>query len=255
MVFDPFGIIQLKAWFYFAGAIIGWFAFYFLIDALKRIEDFTKKKTDWRLIYLSLPLLLISPIAELQSYYFLGRGLGGIEEMIASGFFAMSSVFILVAVYSFKRHLKVKMMMSSTMAVAFFVFFAYGIALLAKVPDFIAFATLVLCSLALFFLAISLWIVGSYTKEFHTIYPMPAFLISSSLILLTSQLVKSYAFANYYFDLQVFTTLDFASGIFIFIGLMIAAISTYVFKKTVIEFKLRIGMSNIKECEKTKTTA
>ncbi|MEM0360703.1 MAG: hypothetical protein QXK06_05195 [Candidatus Diapherotrites archaeon] len=239
--FDPYGIIQLRILFYFSGSLICWFAFYFLIDALKRVEAFTKKKTDWLLVYVSLPLLLISPIAEIQSYYFLGKPLSGIEELISSGFLVMSSVFLLMSSYSFKRNLKVKMMMPKTMVFAFLVFLASDTILLLNTTSFVAFATILLCSLAYLFLAFSFWIVGSYTKEFNSIYPMPVFLITASLLLLTGQILNSYAVATHYASFMLLNTFDFASTIFLFLAFVIASISTYVFKKTVLEFKVELG--------------
>ncbi|MCX6802784.1 MAG: hypothetical protein NT067_06770 [Candidatus Diapherotrites archaeon] len=239
--FDPYGIIQLRILFYFFGTLFCWFTFYFIIDALKRVESFTKKKTDWKLVYVSLPLLLISPIAEIQSYYFLGRPLSGIEELIASGFLVMSAIFLLMTTYSFKRNLKVKMMMPGTMLIASLVFIASDTAWLVRTPDFVTFATIVLYSLSYFFLAISFWIVGSYTKDFHSIYPMPVFLITSSILLLTGQILNSYASATHYMNFMLLNTFDFASTIFMFLAFTVAAISTYVFKKTVLEFKIDTG--------------
>jgi hypothetical protein len=239
--FDPYGIIQLRILFYFVGTMLCWFSFYFIIDALKSIESFTKKKTDWKLVYVSLPLLLISPIAEIQSYYFFGRPLGGMEKMIASGFMVMSAVFLLMSIYSLKRHLKVRMMMPWIMLVASLVFIASDTAWLVRTPDFVSFATAVLCSLSFFFLAISFWIVGSYTTEFNSIYPMPVFLVTASILLLTGQILGSYAIATHYQNLMLLNTFDFAATIFMFLAFTIAAISTYVFKKTVLEFKLDTG--------------
>lgn len=239
--FDPYGIIQLRILFYFVGTMLCWFAFYFIIDALKGIESFTKKKTDWKLIYVSLPLLLISPIAELQSYYFLGRPLGGIEKMIAGGFMVMSTIFLLMSIYSLKRHLKVRMMLPGVMLAAALLFIASDTVWLVRTPDFVSFATAVLYSLSFFFLAISFWIIGSYTKEFNSIYPMPVFLITSSILLLTGQILSSYATATHYQNFMLLNTFDFATTIFMFLAFTVAAISTYVFKKTVIEFRLDTG--------------
>jgi len=238
MASDLSALLEFKIMFYFVGILIGWFAFYFLIDALKKVESFTKKSTGWRLIYVSLPLLVVSPIAHFHSYYLAGEALMGIEQAVANAVFMLSGLVLLAAMYNLKRHLNVKITMPVVMGAAFFVLLIYNFALLMKITDFYAFVAGVFGSLALFFLALSLWIVGSYTKEFRSIYPMPEFLISSSLIVLIGQILYIYAFAAHYSQPALYATFDFAGNTFIFIGLLVAAISTYVFKKTVIEFDM-----------------
>ena len=241
MVSDLSALLEFKIMFYFVGILIGWFAFYFLIDALKKVESFTKKGTGWKLIYVSLPLLVVSPIAHIHSYYIVGGVLTGAEQAAASAVFMLSGIVLFAAMYNFKRHMKVKISMPLAMGAAFFVLLIYNFALIMKIGDFYAFSTSVFGSLGLFFLALSLWIVGSYTKEFRSIFPMPEFLISASLILLIGQIVHIYAFAVHYTEPALFATFDFAGNIFIFIAFLIAAISTYVFKKTVLEFEINIA--------------
>gem|GEM_PF-4774795 len=240
---DINGIILLKITFYFVGILLGWFAFYFLIDALKKVEAFTKKKTGWKLIYLSLPFLVMSPIARLHSFWAFGKILYGTNQAIANAFFMLSGLIVFIAIYSFKRHLEIKLISSHEVFIAFLVALGTTILLLSRITDFTAFASMVFVSLGLFFLALSLWIIASYTKEFDTIYPMSVFLLSSALLMVLAQVMQGYAFALSYTTQSVFVTLDFAGDIFLFIAFLVAAISTYVFKKTVIDFPIHIAKS------------
>ncbi len=239
MVFaDINGLVALKVAFYFVGILVGWFAFYFLIDALKKIESFTKKKTGWKLIYVSLPFLVMSPIAHVHSFMVFGQVLYGTNQAIANAFFMLSGFILLLAAYDFKKHLDIKLINSQEVFIAFLVALATSILLLSRITDFVAFASMAFVSLGLFFLALSLWVIASYTKDFNTIYPMSVFLLSSSLTLVLAQLMQAYAFALFYSNQSLFITLDFASNIFLFLAFLVAAISTYVFKKTVIEFQI-----------------
>jgi len=240
---DINGIISLKIIFYFVGILLGWFAFYFLIDALKKVEAFTKKKTGWKLIYLSLPFLVMSPIARIHSFLAFGKILYGTNQAIANAFFMLSGLIVFIAIYSFKRHLEIKLISSREVFIAFLVALGTTILLLSRITDFTAFASMAFVSLGLFFLALSLWIIASYTKEFDTIYPMSVFLLSSALIMVLAQVVQGYAFALSYTNQPVFVTLDFAGNIFLFIAFLVAAISAYVFKKTVIDFPIHIAKS------------
>ncbi len=233
---DPYGIIQLRIWLNFAGILLGWFAFYFLIGALKNIEDFTKKKTGWKLIYLSLPFLLILPIAEIHSYYVLGQSLGEVDRIVSGTLFVFSSLLLFAAVYGFKKHLGFKMLLRTPMALALFLFFVSALTMASRVPEPNAFIYSVLSLTAFYFFALSLWVIGSYTKEFNTVFPVSDFFLTASILLLIGQLVHGFAVANKFVAPQAFLSLDFTSVIFFFLGLLIAAISTYVFKKTVIEF-------------------
>jgi len=244
---DPYGIIQLRIWLNFAGILLGWFAFYFLIGALKSVEEFTKKKTDWKLIYFSLPFLLILPIAELHSYYVLGQPLTGLPGLAASALFAISSCLLLIAIYSLKQHLGVKLVLKKHLTVAFFLFFASSVFLVLRITEFNSFINAALLLAAFFFFAISIWVVGSYTKQFNTIYPMPDLLVTASLLLLVGQLIRGYSAAGLFTGLQNATMLSFLSTLFFFIALLIAAMSTYVFKKTVIEFSFNAPPAKLKK--------
>jgi len=241
VIADFVGILELKTIFYFTGILIGWFTFYFLIDALKKVEEITKKKINWKIIYFSLPFLMISPVAHIHSLYNSGGMLYGIENAVANFIFMISGALLFFAMYSFKTHLKVKLVNHNELTIAFFVALGTMLIFLSRITDVYAFISMATMSLGLFLIALSFWIIASYSKQFETIYPMSDFLIVASLILIAGQIVQSYAFGIYYTNIPAFITMDFAGNIFIFIAFLIAAISTFVFKKTVLEFNIHIA--------------
>lgn len=153
MVADPYGIVQLKMIFYFMGIVLGWFAFYYLIDALKSIEKLKKRRTGWVFIYMALPLFLFSPLTEIYSYYFLGVPSQGAGKVVSNLFLVISSFLVLIATYDFKRHLEVEMMYPGIMSVAFSVFAIHSAVLLAGTADLISRAIILFYTMAfLFFL-------------------------------------------------------------------------------------------------------
>ncbi len=238
-------IYALEAVIFFIAVLVGWFAVYFLEEALKSVERITKKHIYWRYIYLVLPLILVRPIALVSTVYFTGHALSGVEDFYSTIWFLLGSIVLFFVLFDFKRHARFGLVSKGTMAIAFCFYFIINFLLLSQLSGMV-FNSMLVNIFSFAFLAAALWFVASYTKGFSSICPMPTFLTVSGLLLLVSQVLRLYEFISPLSQAEgTVEAVELLRVFAIFVGFLVAAISTYVFKKTVIEFSLNIGVQHL----------
>jgi len=238
-------IYALEAIIFFMAVLVGWFAVYFLEEALRSVEKFTSKRIYWRYIYLVLPLILVRPIALVSSVYYTGAPLSGAGDFYSSIWFLLGSIVLFFVLFDFRRHVEFTLVSKGTMLLAFAFYFLINLSLISQFQG-AAFGAMIVNIFAFAFLAASLWYVASYTRDFSTIYPMPTFLVVSALILLVSQVIRLYEFVSPFSQAEsTIVAVELLRVFAVFVGFLVAAISTYVFKKTVIEFSLNIGVQHL----------